>query len=172
MKIIEALKEVTRLEEQAKDLGQKVFKYCADRDYETPTYKTVDDQKAKIAEWLQGVHDTLKAALDLRIRINRTNDKTVVPIELGGVKVEHTISEWILRRRLYAAKELAVWDSLSNKNLTEGTAKNSVGDMVVVKVRLYYDPVKRDQMTELFRGEPGIIDRNLEVVNATTDLIG
>ena len=172
MKIIEGLKEVQRLEEQAKDLTQKIGKYCADRDYETPTYKTPEEQRSKIKEWLQGVHDTLKVALELRIKIQRTNDQTIVPIELGGQKVEHSIAEWILRRRFYATMEGGSWGILTDRGLAEGTGKNSAGEMIVIKKRLYYDQTERDKNMEIFRSEPGIIDRCLEVANATTELIG
>ena len=168
MKIIEAMKEIKRLEDKVGDLRQKIQQYCADLDFETPTYK---DQKSVIDGWLQGVHDSLKEAMRLRIAIQITNFKTIVPIELGGEKVEHSIAEWIIRRRLYASEEGKAWQSLTNKGLKEGSGKNSAGESVEVKIRLYFDPIKRDSNVEIYRSEPGIIDRTLEVVNATTDII-
>lgn len=168
MKIIEALKEIKRLEEKVGDLREKVAKYCADLDYETPAYP---DQKKQVGEWMQSIHDSLKAATDLRIRLNRTNLETVVPIELGGQKVEHSIAEWIIRRRLYAKLEENAWSALSNRGLKEGMAQTTTGDKITVKIRYYYDPIERDKQVEVFRGEPGIIDRTLEVINATTEIV-
>lgn len=168
MKIIEGLKEVKRLEEKVGDLQGKVQRYCADLDYETPAYP---DQKKQVAEWMQSVHDSLKAAMDLRIRLTRTNLETIVPIELGGKKVEHSIAEWIIRRRLYASLEKDAWERLTNRNLKEGQAQTTTGDKITVKLRYYYDPIERDKMVETFRGEPGIIDRTLEVINATTEIV-
>lgn len=168
MKIIEGLKEIKRLEEKVTDLQGKVQRYCADLDYETPAYP---DQRKQVTEWMQSIHDSLKAAMDLRIRLNRTNIATVVPIELGGQKVEHSIAEWIIRRRLYAQMEMRAWEALSNRGLKEGQAATTAGDKITVKIRYHYDPVERDKKVETFRGEPGIIDRTLEVTNATTDII-
>lgn len=167
MKIIEAMKEIKRLEEKVEDLRSKVAKYCADLDYETPTYP---DQKKQVAEWMQSIHDSLKAAMDLRIRLNRTNLQTIVPIELGGQRVEHSIAEWIVRRRLYANVEKQAWDALTNRGLKEGMAQTTAGDKITVKIRYYFDPVERDKQVEVFRSEPSIIDRTLEVVNATTEI--
>jgi hypothetical protein len=36
---------------------------------------------------------------------------------------------------------------------------------------LYFDPAERDKKIEIFRSEPSLIDRTLEVINCTTDLI-
>lgn len=168
MKIIEGLKEIKRLEEKVADLEQKISKYCADLDFETPTYP---DQKGQVNGWLQSIHDSLKSGMDIRIRIQRTNLSTQVPVELGGKSVIHSIAEWIIRRRLYAAQELRGWNVLSHKGLKEGTGKTSAGADMAVKVRLYFDPIERDKNVEIFRGEPGIIDRTLEVINATTDIV-
>lgn len=168
MKIIEAMKEVKRIDEKLNDLVSKIVQYCADLDFETPTYP---DQKGKVSEWLQSVHDSTKEAMRLRNAIAKTNQSVRVPIELGGERVEHTIAEWILRRRLYAKSEETAWRGLTDKNLKEGAGKNSSGEVVTVKIRRYFDPVLRDQKIETFRSEPSIIDRTLEVTNATTDLI-
>lgn len=168
MKIIEGLKEIKALEVKVTDLQDKLMKYCSDLDYETPAYP---DQKKQVSEWMQSIHDSLKAAMSLRIRLNKTNMMTIVPIELGGKKVEHSIAEWIIRRRLYANLEGAAWSKLTNRGLKEGLAQSTSGDKITVKIRYHYDPVERDKMVEMFRGEPGIIDRTLEVINATTDIL-
>lgn len=168
MKLIEGMKEIKRLEERLTDINQKISKYCADFDFENPTYP---DQKGQITGWLQSVHDTLKAAADLRIRIQKTNLATEVPIEIGGEQVTHSIAEWIVRRRLHAKTEESAWAMLSNRNLPVGTFKTGSGDPKEVKVRLYYDPIERDKRVEMYRSEPGIIDRTLEVINATTEII-
>jgi hypothetical protein len=168
MKIIEALKEIKRIEEKVEDLNNKISQFSADLDVENPVYP---DQRGKISEWLQSVHDSLKEAMRLRISIQKTNLATIVPIELGGQEVKHSILEWIIRRRLYSLKEKAAWDRLTDKNMKEGIFKNTAEQDVVVKIRRYYDPQERDKKTEEFRGEPGIIDRTLEIINATTDIV-
>jgi len=168
MKIIEALKEVKRLEEKIKDLNVKIFTFCSDLDIENPVYP---DQKGQVNSWLQSVHDTLKEATRLRLAIQQTNLTIKVPIELGTEKVVHSISEWIIRRRLYAKAEMESWANLTDRQLRDGMFKNSSGQDIMVKVRRYYDPLEKDKRIEIYRSEPGIIDRTLEIINATTDLI-
>lgn len=168
MKIIEGLKEIKRLEEKINDLNSKIQVYCADIDFETPAYP---DQRSKINEWLQSVHDSLKEAMRIRIAIQVTNLKIIVPIELGETKINHSIAEWIIRRRLYAKIEENAWLKLTDRGLKDGTFQNTVGANVVVKIRRYFDLVEKDKKVEEFQSEPGIIDRTLEVINATTDLI-
>lgn len=171
MKLIEAMKEVKDQEEKITDLISKISRYCADQSHETPVYGTIPAQTAKVAEWLQSIHDTSLRCVDLRVKIQKTNLQTMVSIELGGNKVTKSIAEWILRRRTYSVLEHRAWISLTDKNLKEGQMTNSAGEKVAVTVRRYFDPVTRDRKVEEFRSEPSIIDRTLEVINATTDLV-
>lgn len=171
MKIIEGMKSNKELLIKAADLRDKVKKYCADMDFETPMYP---DQKRQIDEWQQAHSDVVKASGELRERIQRTNLATQVTIELGGKHVTKSIAAWIHRRRDLAGLELAMWNALTDKNLKEGQflpASSPGVQPTPVKIRRYYDPKVRDEKVELYRTEPGIIDRTLEVVNATTDLV-
>lgn len=169
MKIIEAMKEQKRLAEKVEDLQKKVANHCADLDYETPVYQNQGDI---VQGWLQSIHDTIKEAMRLAIAVQKTNLATKVTIDIGEKEpVTHSIAEWILRRRTYANVEMASWSKLTDKNLREGQTTNSAGEKVVVKIRRYYDPLVRDKKIEVYRSEPGIIDRTLEVVNATTDIV-
>lgn len=171
MKLIEGMKLIKELQLKANDLRDKVKQYCADFDFETPMYP---DQKRQISEWIQAHSDILKNILGLRVSIQRTNLATPVTIEIGGKSVSKTIAEWIHRRRDLAKEEFTMWAGLSDKGLKEGQTLPATSPGVAptpVKLRRYYDPSERDAKVELYRSEPGIIDRTLEVVNATTDLI-
>lgn len=171
MKLIEAMKMIKELQVKAEDLRGKVKQYCADLDFETPMYP---DQKRQVSEWIQAHSDILKNILALRTQIQRTNLGTKVTIELGGKSVTKAISEWIHRRRDLATAELSMWTGLTDKNLKEGQflpATSPGVNPTPVKLRRYYDPQERDKNIDLYRSEPGIIDRTLEVVNATTDVL-
>lgn len=174
MKIIEGMKRVKQLKEKAADLVTKIATHSADYDFETPIYT---DQREQVRQWLQAHSDIIKEILRLTVAIQRTNLATNVTIELGTKPVTKTIAEWIHRRGMgkglhgLARLELEAWSKLTDKNLKEGTVKQSSGELREVKIRRYYDPAQRDQMMELYRTEPHLIDATLEVVNATTDLI-
>lgn len=170
MKLIEAMKKIKELQVKADDLRGKVRNFSADLDFETPMYK---DQAQQVKEWIQAHSDVIKEILGLRLSIQRTNLVVPVTIDIGGKNVTQSIAAWIHRRRDLANAELTMWTGLTDKGLKEGQflpATMQGGTPTAVKLRRYYDPKERDQKMELFRTEPGIIDRTLEVVNATTEI--
>lgn len=170
MKLIEAMKLIKDLQIKKDNLVVKVKQHCADLDFETPLYP---DTRKQVSEWIQSHSDICKEILRLRIWVQRTNLETIVPIELEGVRVQKSIAGWIHRRKDLANHELTMWMALSDRNLKEGNLASSQpgGESKQVKIRRYFDPLVRDRNIELYRSEPGIIDRTLEVVNAVTDLV-
>jgi hypothetical protein len=168
MKLIEAMKKLKHLQEKTADLRTKIAQYCADLDFETPTYP---DQKAQVSEWLQSHLDTTQEMARLRLAIQRTNLATVVTIELGGRQAAKTIAEWIHRRKDLAKLDLEAWSKLTDRNLREGTVQTSAGGSKDVKIRRYYDPKQRDEKMAMYKTEPSVIDGHLEVANAVTELL-
>lgn len=168
MKLIEAMKTLKHLQEKTADLRAKVAQYCADLDFETPTYP---DQRAQVQEWVQSHLDTTQEIARLRIAIQRTNLATSVTIELGGKQVTKTIAEWIHRRKDLAKLDLELYSKLTDRNLREGAMQTSTGGTKDVKRRLYFDPKTKDEKMALYKSEPSVIDGHLEVVNAVTDLL-
>ncbi len=170
MKIIEALKSIKDLQRKASDLKDKVAKNCADLDCETPTYI---DQKKQVSEWVQAYGDIVKEILRLRYAVQKTNINTQVTIDLGNKSVTKSITEWIYRRKDLAKLDEDVWRSLTDKGLRESQTYQVTpsAPAVIVKKRLYFDPVERDNKIELYRSEPHKIDATLEITNAVTTLI-
>lgn len=169
MKIIEAMKRVKSNKEKIADLQKQIAQFCANLDFETTTYGT--ETGNKIAEWLQGCDDISRQNAKLLVSIQHTNLATSVTITLGDNSITKSIAEWVWRRREYAALDLKTWQQLTDRNLKEGTANNSSGTPVQIKIVRHYDPVKRDRMVAMYKSEPHEIDAALEVVNAVTDLI-
>lgn len=168
MKIIEALKLVKDLQRKAEDLQGKVQRHSAHLSYETPTYP---DQKSQVAAWVQSHTDIVREIARLRCCIQRTNVTTPVTIELDGNHVTKPIAEWIHRRRDLAKLEAQMYRQLTDRGLKEGSAKNTMGETVDVKIVRCYDPAARDHRLAALDSEPSIIDGRLEIVNATTDLV-
>lgn len=169
VKIIEAMKRIKANKEKIADLQAKVALYCANLNYETPTYGA--DTKAKIAEWLQACDDLSKDNAQLLVGIQRTNLGTLVTITLGEHAVTKSIAEWIWRRREYASLDLSTWSKLGDRGLHEGTTTNSTGEKLDVKIVRHFDPDIRDKKVAMYKSEPHEIDAALEVVNAVTDLM-
>lgn len=168
MELIEALKQIKDLEKKADDLCEKVAKNSAHLNIETPTYA---DQKKQVKQWIQAHTDILKEILRLRIAIQKTNLATDVTIELAGKAVTKSIAEWIHRRRDLAIDEAKMWRGLTDRQLKEGTMKQSTDQLVEVKIIRCYEPEERDQKISDLESEPTIIDSKLETVNAVTDLV-
>jgi len=168
MKLIEGMKKIQELQRKAEDLKKKVSIHCAHHNVEKPVY---DNQQNQVAEWIQAHHDILKEILHLRISVQKTNLATNVTIEIGGTPVTKSIAEWIHRRRDLAALECSMWESLTDRNLKEGIITTSQQEKVQVSIVRYYNPTNRDKNIDIYRNEPSVIDRTLEVTNAITDMI-
>lgn len=168
MKIIEALKKIKDLQRKCEDLAKKIGQHSADLDYETPLYQNQADQ---LRDWTQSYTDCVREIARLRVAIQRTNVLTGVTITLGNTPVTKCIAEWIHWRRDLAKLSEAVYKQMTDKNLKEGRVIQSTGQVVEVKIRRYYDPAERDRKLELYRSQPSLIDAQLEIVNATTDLL-
>lgn len=168
MKLIEALKSLKDLETKAADLRTKISQHCAYLTIETPTYA---NQPSQVRSWLQAHEDLTREIARLHVAITRTNLNTVVTIQLGNCTVGKTITEWIVRRRILAEKDRLAWECLGDRGLKEQNFKSSP-DSAVTQVRIVrcFDPVERDEKVVLYKSEPGLIDRALEVANAMTDL--
>lgn len=173
MKIIQGLKSIKELQRKVSDLRSKIKQNCADMDHMEPTYGSVEDQKKQIESWIQSTHDSVKEIMRLRVAIQKTNLETLVKIKLGDKIVEHSITEWIHRRRELAEAEMYSWSVLTIGSLApkNWSATGKPEDMIVTKPRMYFNPKERDDKIELYTSEPGIIDSTLEVTNAETDLI-
>jgi len=169
MKLIEGMKLSKELLIKADDLRKKIAANSAHLTIETPLYA---DQKKQIRDWLQAHEDVVREIAKLRVRVTKTNIATQVSITIGDKSVSKCITEWISRRKELASLDMAAWSALTDKNLKEQNLKTS-NDGPVTEVRIVrcYDPAERDEKVSLYREEPGLIDRTLEVVNATTDLL-
>lgn len=122
-------------------------------------------------EFLQGHFDLMKEYASLAIKIQRTNLKTMVTIELGGEKVTRSVAEWVIRRRELSTLDFEAWSGLSDRGLKDSREKQSNGEFIDKKVVRFYDQSERDNKVELYRSEAHIIDGQLEVINAVTDLV-
>lgn len=169
MKLIEGMKLAKELLVKADDLRKKIALNAAHLNIETPVYS---DQKKQIREWLQAHEDVIREVAKLRVRVSKTNLATQVSINIGDKALSKCITEWIARRKELARFDQAAWESLTDRNLKEQNLVTAQGGPVTeIRIVRCFDPAERDGKISLYRDEPGLIDRTLEVVNATTDLL-
>jgi hypothetical protein len=169
MKIVEALKLRKELLVKADDLRKKIGLSSAHLNIETPLYA---DQPRQVSEWLQAHESITQEIAALSLRVQKTNIATSVTIQIGGKSVAKVIAEWVLRRRELAKLDEAAWAQLTDRNLKEQNIQTSPGSPVTeIRIKRCFDAKVRDEKIALYRAEPSVIDRTLEVVNATTDLL-
>lgn len=169
MKIVEALKLRKELLVKADDLRKKVASSSAHLTIETPLYA---DQSGQVAQWLQAHESLMQEIAILSLRVQKTNLAVQVDIQLGGKTVTKCIAGWVLRRRELAKLDEAAWASLTDRGLKEQNVQTTPGGPVTeIRIKRCFDAKVRDEKIALYKSEPGVIDRALEVVNATTDLL-
>lgn len=170
MKLIEALKLLKELTVKADDLRGKIANHSAHLSIETPVYP---EQQKQVSQWLQAHEDITREMAHLHVQVAKTNVSTLVQIKVGDNLLSKTITEWIARRRTLAAFDLAAWNKLTDRGIKEGAVPSSTAGAPATPVKIVrcYDPVLRDKMVAIYRDEPGLIDRTLEVINATTEVL-
>lgn len=168
MKIIQAMKQIKANKEKILELSQRIARNSAHLSIETPLYP---DQAVKIHEWTQCCLDISRDNVELLVRIAKTNLATAITIEIGGKQVTKTIAEWVWRRREYAAIDLGIWTQQGDRGLKEQNIQSSPGVISAVTLIRYYNPAERDAAMDILRREASLIDGQLEVTNAVTDLL-
>jgi hypothetical protein len=169
VKLIEAMKRVKFNKHKIEDNWKKIKDNCAHLSHETPPYGA--EVRNRVAELIQSSEDLANENVNLLTKIQQTNLATLVTINIGGVDITKSIAAWIWRRREYAGICQRTWAFLTDRGLKEGEIKVSVGDPMKVSIVRNFDPHNRDEKIALYNEEPHLIDVNLEIVNAVTDLV-
>lgn len=170
MKIIEALKEFPLLEKRIDSNIQLIQKYSSELDLGNASYTfgTVDQQLAEVQSLLQSAQDLIARRAAIRRALATTNATVKVTIN----SKERTITEWIEYRQKGNQLQLNTLNALSDRNaqmlLQQNQGKLDLTAGVRV-VRFYDEKTKNDSISSLMQ-EKSMIDAQLEIVNATTDL--
>lgn len=169
MKIVEALKKVKDLRVKAVNLREKITLCSAHMENNPPEYK---DPKVQIKEWLQIHKDIIQEIESLLVRIQVTNTQTQVMIEIGGNQIVKSIAAWVYRERELSELDFQAWSALTDRGL-RATIDRAQKDpeKQAVKVIFNFDAAERDKMTEIYRNEKSLINSQLEITNAVTDLL-
>ena len=176
MKLIECMKDQKSTLRKMEDLRKKISSYCADLDVMQPTYGTAAEQEKKISEWLQSHDDLAFKLTDLKKKIQETNLHTQVMIKVGDNDVARSITEWIIRRREIVDLQLLAYSSLGDRGLSDKGIRamgspDEAKKLQNARVRFYFNASDRDLKIDTLKNEKESIDKALEIINATTDII-
>jgi len=168
MKIIEGLKELRLLEKKIQQNQGRITAYASAVSTEKLPYEDEDRQSAKVQSLIQSTMDMVERYLRLKAALDRTNLQVVVTIE-GQTR---TIHEWIWLRRKLGMEVVQTYnalnDSAGSARLREAPTIEGERPQVL---RFYTEEDKLaaiDKWQDIIHG----IDPRMEVVNATTDIIG
>ena len=171
LKLTQGLKLQKSMISDIAQLEALVTKHSADFENETPLLGDASKQCAQVAAWAQSARQLENDLEWLNLRIQKTNNATLVTVELAGKQVTKPLTSWIHRRQKGCDRMTSLEQAHNDRGLKEQSIRNSSGVTETMKIRRYYDPQAQAQRIMDAKREKSLIDSTLEVVNATTDLL-
>lgn len=170
MKIIEALKTLPVLEKRIESNIVKISRYAAGVESGSVTgasFDTVAQQRQELASLIQANVDLVKQRASLRRQLYITN--TTVEVEINGVK--KTISEWIEYREKGFDLVERTYKALNEANAIQELRGAKIDTNVGARVVKFYDEVNKNKLIDENRALKDALDAQLEIINATTEMI-
>lgn len=171
MKIIEALKTIKANKKKVEDLIVKITENSAFLSNQTSPYGNQVETTRQVDGWIDSVRQILRDNEILTHRIHKTNNSTLVSIDVGKYSVEKTIDEWLSRRESGVELHLRAYKALTDRRLREEFIVQPDGTRVPITIVRNYNAAARDDAISLLDIEKSLIDSRLEIVNATVDLL-
>ena len=176
MKIIEAMKRIKAIDAQIGVHANFISKNFARLTTEEAPFGEETSQKVQSAH--QAVVSLIQEKNSLQARIQKTNITTPVTVSVVNQRgdreaVTKTISEWVFRRDRGVREEQSLVSLYEERFLKSkvGVQTLSNGEKVVVDVARAYEPDFIQQRSMALASEPLEIDAQLEIINATVDLV-
>lgn len=170
MKLIEAMKKLKVIEKKVAKNKESIQSYASLPSNEKPIFETEAKQKVEVKALIQANTDLTTEYLKLKNAIDRTNLDTTV--EMGGVK--YSITDLLVIKRKTAQLMIGTYNALNdnaaNNRMSRGGYATNDGKSVYT-VR-YFDEVEKNNGLMKWNDLYDNVDSRLEVINATTDVIG
>ena len=169
MKIIEGMKELKLIEKKMMANCQKIEQYSSTVSTERPFFENEKTQTKEVEQLVQANLDLGDRYLQIKRLIERTNLE--ITAEFDGKT--YTLSDLLVIKRRMGERMMDTYKSLSSKYADARlklAPKDADGKLGVV-VRLYDERKRNTEISKLLDFMSNI-DARLEVINATTDLVG
>jgi hypothetical protein len=169
MRIIEALKKKkANLARMTSILGLVKINSAA----LSSTVSGYKDPVAQLQSWVDEYNSLVNENEELLHRVHETNLSTLVTITIGGNTITQSIDRWIYRRQAGIDAQSALYAGMTDCGLRASLVPQPTGEAIHVTVVRFFDPELRDRKLSELQSEPYAIDSALEIINATTDLVG
>lgn len=170
MKIIEALKDLKTIQKRIASNKENIRKYSGHFTAEQYPFGDIDKQKDEVQSLIQANIDLTKRYLYLKQAIEHTNIVTIVTIG----DTPHSISGLLQLKKFgqhFLVDTFASCDAVFALTKMRNQAGKANDATNPYKVELAYDEKTRNN--EILRTQDFLskIDAQLEIVNATTDLV-
>jgi hypothetical protein len=169
MKLIEAMKKIKVIEKKMAKNMEQIQNYASLPSNEKPYFENEEKQRKEVKSLIQANNDLLIEYLKIKNAIDKTNLES--KIEIGGI--QYSLTDLLVIKRKLAQFMIKTYNSL-NDNHAQGKMRNSFNssDGKTIHIVRFYDETDKNngltKWTDLYDN----IDSRLEVINATTELIG
>jgi len=169
MKIIEALKELKLIEKKMETNRKNIAQYSSCVSTERPFFGDEKLQEKEVESLIQSNTDLVNRYLQLKRQIEVTNQT----IQLKFGKDSYFISDLLILKRRLLKNLIETYEVLGTSyadSRLRYAPRDADGKPAQIR-RLYDEKIKNERLSELitFMNQ---IDSRLEIVNATTDLVG
>lgn len=177
MKLIEAMKELKLIQKRIDRNKEQIRQHAAYHTVAGPAFGNGDvekgdaEQRETVRKLLQSSFDLVQRSLDLKAAIDRTNLDTL--LEHKGKT--HSIHALIILRRQLGQQIVQVIASQTPEpaiNQLNNVLRQGIDATNPPRLIQCFDEAKRNEDMKFWQEFVEEIDARLEVVNATTDVIG
>lgn len=183
MKITEALSEIKTLQKRIADKEQFVNRYMARLDKVRDPLEKDGGSQSRIDAEIQAIGDLEQNIVSLRTRIQRTNQVTTLTVNGTLSSATKTITEWLAWKKEIAPRRRQFLDVMiqnvaklraevsrmpgNPRVLAPGQVDGAQPDDVLV----YLDERKLSEDKERMTETLGLLDGQLSMLNATTEVV-
>lgn len=167
MKIIEALKELPIIEKRITNQNEQILLYSGLASNETAPFDTEDQQRFKVQQLIQSNQDLCTRYELLKLTLSHTNNLTKVTIN----EVTKPITQWIAFKAKTQDFLVKTYKALDYNAAVNRTKSLPIDVNTGYKISKMYKEEDKNKALESLRDLNDRIDAQLEIVNATTDLI-
>lgn len=164
MKIIEALKEIKKIQDKIGRNNKSIELYSSKLSNQKPHFESEEVQRQEIQSLIQSNMDLVTRFLELKRLVDQANLNTIVNIN----NKEYTILDLLNLKRTAISFILNTYRSLNDSNVRNNMRYIKDDDISQID-RLYDEKEKNEKLAE-WQELYDQIDSRLEVVNATTDI--
>jgi hypothetical protein len=168
MKIIEALKEIPLIQKKLDKNLELIRKYSSDLVVgDEFVFESEQKQRDEVASLMQSSQDLIKRRMSLKRQLLMTNAQTQITIS----ELTLSITEWIEFKNWGITQVLGTLSNLNESNTVQRTQLTAdTVDKGVRRIR-FYDETYKNERWMFYTELQSKITAQLEIVNATTDLI-